>query len=215
MIDSMSLKGSMKLKICGMRDADNIMQVAALRPDYMGFIFYEKSPRFVQHDFDIGDEFPSAIKRIGVFVKETTQTIVRQAKRLNLEYIQLHGDEIVSQCEALRAEGLKVIRVFSVDDDFDFKTTKSYKTVSDFFLFDTKGKYYGGNAQTFNWDILNQYNQEVPFFLSGGINPENVKQVANLKGMNIHALDVNSGVESSPGVKDIEKIKLLIDSIKN
>jgi phosphoribosylanthranilate isomerase len=193
-----------------MRDVENIMQVASLQPDYMGFIFYDKSPRFVQNDFAVPNAFPNAIKRVGVFVKEATETIVRQAKRLNLEYIQLHGDEIVSQCEALRAEGLKVIRVFSVNDAFDFAVTKQYKGVSDFFLFDTKGKYYGGNAQTFNWEILKRYDQDVPFFLSGGLNPDNVNEVAELKDMNIHALDVNSGVESSPGVKDIDKIKLLL-----
>jgi phosphoribosylanthranilate isomerase len=210
----MNFDQKIKLKICGMRDAENIIHVAALQPDYMGFIFYAKSPRFVQNEFTVPDAFPESIKRIGVFVKETTETIVKQAKRLSLEYIQLHGDEIVSQCEELKAAGLKVIRVFSVNDDFDFNTTKPYKNVSDFFLFDTKGKYYGGNAQIFNWNILKQYDQEVPFFLSGGLNAENVKQISDLNGMNIHALDVNSGVESSPGVKDISKIKSLMQSMK-
>jgi phosphoribosylanthranilate isomerase len=210
----MNSEHEIKLKICGMRDAENIMQVAELQPDYLGFIFYEKSPRFVQHDFNVPDKFPNAIKRVGVFVGETTETIVKQAKRLNLEYIQLHGDETVSQCQVLKAEGLKVIRVFSVDDNFDFNTTRQYKTVSDFFLFDTKGKYYGGNAQTFNWEILKGYDQEVPFFLSGGLNPENIKEVANLKDMNIHALDINSGVESGPGIKDVDKIKLLIKNAR-
>jgi len=105
--------------------------------------------------------------------------------------------------------GLGIIKVFSVGDDFDFSITKPYKNVVDYFLFDTKGKHYGGNASTFNWDLLKQYDQEIPFFLSGGLTPENIEQVSKLEGMNVHALDVNSGVELSPGVKDVLKIKQL------
>jgi phosphoribosylanthranilate isomerase len=101
-----------------------------------------------------------------------------------------------------------------VDDDFDFHLTIPYKKFVNYFLFDTKGKYYGGNAQVFNWNILEAYDQEIPFFLSGGLNPDNIKDVAPLKDMNLHAVDVNSGVEKAPAKKDVDKIKDLQSKIK-
>ncbi|HTJ50311.1 MAG TPA: phosphoribosylanthranilate isomerase [Cyclobacteriaceae bacterium] len=203
-----------RLKVCGMRDAENIMQVASCQPDYMGFIFYEKSPRFVGTSFQVPDAFPSSIKRVGVFVNEEPQTVLKHVKNLKLDYVQLHGNENQEQCKQFKDAGIGVIKVFSVDDAFNFTTTESYKSCADFFLFDTKGKYHGGNAITFDWSILKNYDQEIPFFLSGGINPENVSGITELKGMNIHALDINSGVEITPGVKDVHKIKLINDIVK-
>ena len=203
-----------KLKICGMREADNIRSVALLQPDMMGFIFYSKSPRYVGEGFTLPGEFPSSIKRVGVFVNEKSGVILEKAKSVGLDYAQLHGNEPVQQCEALSMNNVKVIKVFSVDDDFDFKLTKNYEPVVDLFLFDTKGKYYGGNAQTFNWKVLDKYNQRIPFLLSGGLSPENVREaIEATKGMNIYALDVNSGVELSAAVKDIEKIRSLKEII--
>lgn len=198
-----------KLKICGMRDANNIIDVASVEPDYLGFIFYSKSPRFVGDEFVLPTKLSPEILRVGVFVNETTSVILDKAKTYNLDYIQLHGNETPSQCEALGQFGLGIIKVFSVGNDFDFEITKPYKKVVDYFLFDTKGRHYGGNASTFNWDLLKQYDQEIPFFLSGGLSPENIEEVRKLDSMNIHALDVNSGVEISPGVKDSLKVKQL------
>jgi phosphoribosylanthranilate isomerase len=211
------MKNNPRLKICGMRDAENIMQVAKLQPAYMGFIFYPKSPRYVGEDFQIPADFPAAIRKVGVFVNETTEQILKQVHRLGLAYVQLHGDEPVEQVRFLHGKGVKVIKVFSVGDDFDFAVTRPYREVVDYFLFDTKGKYYGGNAQVFDWTILKHYDQEVPFFLSGGIGPDNVENMATLSGMNLHALDVNSGVESKPGLKDlgkIEKLNRVIDLLR-
>jgi phosphoribosylanthranilate isomerase len=202
-----------KLKICGMRDVDNIMKVTSLQPDYMGFIFYAKSPRFVGNDFSLPEEFPSSVKRVGVFVNESNEVIFRKIDALQLDYLQLHGAESVQQCNELKKHNTKVIKVFSVDDQFDFEAVKPYAGVVDFFLFDTKGKYYGGNAQTFNWSILDRYDQQVPFFLSGGLGSDNISGIKALQGMNLHALDVNSGVEISPALKDVNKIKELKDSI--
>jgi len=196
-----------KLKICGMRDWINIREVIALRPDYMGFIFYANSPRFVGEDFQLPESFPADIKKAGVFVNASVEEMLLQAERLKLDYLQLHGNESVRQCEELKEKGVAVIKVFSVDDDFDFTSTKPYAHSVDFFLFDTKGKYYGGNARTFDWNVLQRYDQQVPFFLSGGISPYNVSGIKELKGMNLHAIDINSGVEVTPGMKDIEKIK--------
>lgn len=201
------------IKICGMRDADNILQAASFAPDYMGFIFYPASPRFVGNAFVIPPNLSSTIRRVGVFVNEATDLILLKARQLGLDHIQLHGNETTAQAAQLKDAGLKVIKVFSVDDAFNFQSTKAYVPLVDYFLFDTKGKHYGGNAKTFNWEILKHYDQEIPFFLSGGLSPENVEEVFELKGMNLHALDVNSGVEEAPGKKSTEKLRSLFETL--
>jgi phosphoribosylanthranilate isomerase len=165
------------IKICGMRDAENIAAVASLLPQYLGFIFYSKSPRFVGESFDIPSNLPSSIKSVGVFVNESNAVMITKSKALNLDLIQLHGNESPAQCDELKATGLGVIKVFSIDDNFNFDLTAPYREAVDYFLFDTKGKFYGGNAKTFNWNILAKYNQEVPFFLSGGLSPDNVNYI--------------------------------------
>ena len=198
-----------------MRDAENIVSVASLCPQYMGFIFYQKSPRFVGESFDIPVNLPASIKRVGVFVNESDAVIIVKGKSLKLDFVQLHGDESPAQCDELKATGLGVIKVFSIDDDFNFDLTKPYREVVDYFLFDTKGKYYGGNAKAFNWKVLDAYDQEVPFFLSGGLSPDNVNALGDIQKMNLHALDLNSGVEVSPGFKDIEKIRTIMSLQRN
>lgn len=197
------------VKICGMRSEDNILMAASFQPDYMGFIFYRESPRYVGEDFRLPQELPSSIQRVGVFVNETTDKILAMASRVGLDGIQLHGNESVEQCEALKKSGLTLIKVFSVAYGFDFNVTKPYVPLADYFLFDTKGRYHGGNATTFDWEILKRYDQELPFFLSGGISPDNLEGIGSIKGLNLHALDVNSGVEERPGLKSSEKLKLL------
>jgi phosphoribosylanthranilate isomerase len=210
----MASHADIALKICGMRDAENIQAVAALSPHYMGFIFYRESPRFVGDDF-VMPVLPAAIKKVGVFVNESTEAIRNTATGHGLTLVQLHGHETPEQCRDLKASGLGVIKVFSVGKDFDWSVVQPYKSVADFFLFDTKGKYYGGNARTFDWSLLQQYDQQVPFFLSGGLSPENMSDAARLKNMNLYALDVNSGVEDSAGVKNISKIKTVFERLKS
>jgi len=198
-----------KLKICGMRDAVNIQRVGELRPDYMGFIFYPKSPRFVGDYFQLPSAFPLDIQKVGVFVNESPAVILDKVKSRLLDFVQLHGDESVEMCDTLKQRGARIIKVFSVDEHFDFSATKPYQSVADYLLFDTKGKYYGGNAKKFDWQILSRYNQKVPFFLSGGISAEDIANVNALKDMNLHAIDVNSGVEVKPGTKDLDRIRQL------
>lgn len=204
----------MKLKICGMRDKNNIREVSAIGVDYMGFIFYPKSPRYVGDNFEM-PVLPSSIKKVGVFVNAATDEMKRKSKDLGLDYLQLHGQETIEQCSELTQNDIRVIKVFSIDDHFDFELTKPYKGVAEFFLFDTKGKYYGGNAATFNWQILEAYDQEVPFFLSGGIGPDNIGEIDKLKDMNLHAIDANSGVEINPAMKDIPKVSFLKQYLTN
>ncbi len=195
-----------RIKVCGMRDSENILQVAKLQPDYIGFIFYSKSKRFVGDDFKIPEQLQKNIKRVGVFVNEGTATILDLATAHGLDVVQLHGMESAKQCLKLKESELTVIKVFSIDNSFDFAEVDPYKKVADYFLFDTKSDSYGGTGKVFDWNLLNQYDQEIPFFLSGGLSAENIGSIKKLKGMNLHAVDINSGVEVSPGLKDIEKI---------
>lgn len=201
------MRHELDLKVCGMRDAENIRQVGALAPDFMGFIFYNGSPRYVGPDFAIPDSLPARIKRVGVFVNESTDEIIATVKKHRLDFVQLHGHESADQCRRLKATGVGVIKVFSVGDDTRFTETAEYREVVDYFLFDTKGKYFGGNARRFDWQLLTRYDQQVPFFLSGGISPENIAEVLSLGDLNIAAVDVNSGVELKPAWKDVEKIR--------
>lgn len=199
-----------------MRDSENIEQLLALKPDYMGFIFYGKSPRDAEEvlDQEVLKNFPEQTKKVGVFVNADLSLLKEKVSTFGLDYVQLHGDESVEYVAELFAVGIKVIKVFSVGDEFDFKGLDLYNPFVDFFLFDTKGKARGGNGEVFNWEILKDYNQKVPFLLSGGIDLDNMEGLKELQGMNIHAIDVNSKFELSPGLKDIEKVKKLTSSLR-
>ncbi|MBX2900816.1 MAG: phosphoribosylanthranilate isomerase [Cyclobacteriaceae bacterium] len=197
-----------------MREHANMEAVASAGPDYLGFIFYPHSPRYVGDHFKMPHELPTNVKRVGVFVNELAATVVSLVLQHKLDVVQLHGDEPPSYLEHLKARGIKIIKVFRVDADFDFATTTPYERWADYFLFDTKGKQYGGNSMKFNWDLLTRYTGSVPFFLSGGIGPADVTALKNFKHTQWHAIDVNSGVELEPGLKDLQKVKRLIQDFK-
>jgi len=190
-----------------MREDSNIQEVALLEPDFMGFIFYKGSKRFVGNDW-IMPQFPSSIKKVGVFVNALKEDILYKAEKYGLDYIQLHGDESVEFCAEL-SEHYEIIKVFSVDGEFDLEETAKYKPYAAYFLFDTKGDNYGGTGSSFDWNILKDYNNETPVFLSGGIGLDNVEQLMDLNHVNICAIDVNSKFEISPGVKDVNKLRKL------
>lgn len=192
-----------------MRELDNIRVVSQLQPQFMGFIFYPPSPRWVGNDFVIPDDLPASTKKVGVFVNDTTENILQKVREFNLDFVQLHGEETVVQCHDLQQHGVGVIKVFPVDDDMDFQVTEAYEGVTDYFLFDTKGIYYGGNARTFNWEVLSRYNGKKGFFLSGGITPDHIENIKKLSNANLVAVDVNSGVEIRPALKDVEKVKAI------
>lgn len=197
-----------------MRDRLNIQDVNAFLPDYMGFIFYKNSPRYVGADFKIPNDFPATVSRVGVFVNESLTVVIDKVRQHALDLVQLHGDESVEFCKELNHEGISVIKVFRVDDEFDFSSTKQFDEVAEYFLFDTRGKNFGGNAQRFNWNLLTHYDQSIPFFLSGGIDPASIDEVLQLKNLNIHAVDVNSGVEQAPAMKDVEKVSAIINKLR-
>ncbi|MBF4472265.1 phosphoribosylanthranilate isomerase [Flavobacterium sp. HJJ] len=196
----------MKLKICGMKYPENILEVGSLLPDYMGFIFWEKSARY----FDgILPELPKSIKKTGVFVNETIPIILEKTEKYNLQAIQLHGHESAAFCLELKTKldaSIEIIKVFSADENFDFSVLEPFEAVCDYFLFDTKGKLPGGNGTTFDWKILQKYPSTKPFFLSGGIGIEELDAVTEILKTNlpIYAIDINSKFEIEPGLKNIE-----------
>ncbi|WP_272150040.1 phosphoribosylanthranilate isomerase [Tenacibaculum aiptasiae] len=198
----------MKLKVCGMKYVENIQQVAGLQPDYLGFIFYDKSKRNFE---GIIPQLPKGIKKTGVFVNEYLEIVISLVEEYKLEAVQLHGDESVTYIEKLKEHLPKVelIKVFGIKDEFDFEILKPYEAVVDYFLFDTKGKERGGNGVTFDWSVLKNYNSTKPFFLSGGIGLEEIKEVQNIikTDLPIYALDVNSKFEKEAGLKSVKKIK--------
>lgn len=195
-----------------MKYVENIQQVADLQPDYLGFIFYDKSKR----NFDgIIPELPKSIKKTGVFVNATIDEVASKVNKYNLKAVQLHGDESVQYIEELRSLdcarddiSIEIIKVFSIKDEFDFNMLQPYIEVVDYFLFDTKGKERGGNGITFDWKVLENYLFEKPFFLSGGIGLDQVKEIKQVAKTNlpIYALDVNSKFELKAGLKSVENI---------
>jgi phosphoribosylanthranilate isomerase len=201
----------MKIKICGMKYPDNILEVAALLPDYMGFIFWERSARY----FDgVIPTLPESIKKTGVFVNETVDVILQKVKQHDLQAVQLHGKESVEFCTELKSKldkSLEIIKVFSILDDFNFELLKPYESVCDYFLFDTKGKLPGGNGTTFDWKVLKNYPSSKPFFLSGGIGLDEMEAVNEILKTNlpIHAIDVNSKFEIEPGLKNINDVRTI------
>ena len=194
-----------------MKYPDNILEVAALLPDYMGFIFWERSARY----FDgVIPTLPESIKKTGVFVNETAEVIVQKVKQHDLQAVQLHGQESVEFCTELKSildKRIEIIKVFSILDDFNFEVLKPYESVCDYFLFDTKGKLPGGNGTTFDWKVLKNYPSSKPFFLSGGIGLDEMEAVNEIMKTNlpIHAIDVNSKFEIEPGLKNIEALQCL------
>jgi phosphoribosylanthranilate isomerase len=201
----------MKLKVCGMRESTNISELLKLSPDFVGFIFFAKSKRDVADSLDaeLLASFPDSTQKVGVFVNAELDFVKGKVEQFGLNLVQLHGDESPEYCFDLKSKGIKVMKVFSVAESFDFNQLEAYKPYVDFFLFDTKGKERGGNGVQFDWSILKGYDQEIPFFLSGGIDLENLEQLSELKGMNLHAIDVNSKFEIEPGLKDVGRLKEL------
>ncbi|MBE0422717.1 MAG: phosphoribosylanthranilate isomerase [Lutibacter sp.] len=195
----------MKIKVCGMRDKENISGLLALKPDFIGFIFYDKSKRFVADFPQI--EIPSATKKVGVFVNQTIEEIAEKANNHTLDFVQLHGNETPEFCEKLATKNIKIIKAFSVDENFDFSATKPFEKGVSLFLFDTKGNNYGGNGIKFNWELLQNYTGKTPFLLSGGISKNDSEEIKKFKHPAFLGIDINSGFELEPGLKNIKEIK--------
>ncbi len=207
----------LKIKVCGMRDPENISGVVTALPDYLGFIFYPKSKRFVGFDplSEVLSAIHESVKKVGVFVNETPEKVLKIVHNWNLDVVQLHGNETPEYCRQIQELGISVFKAFSVDESFDFATLNAYSGVCEYFLFDTKGQLPGGTGQKFNWQLLENYKGDVPFFLSGGIGSEDLEAIWNFGHPRWRGIDINSGFEISPALKDVEKVKYFISGIRS
>lgn len=194
-----------------MKYQDNISGVAQLEPDYLGFIFYEKSSRFFNGEIP---KISNTIKKTGVFVNASVKFVLEKIEKHQFQAIQLHGNETPEYCKQLReisTKKIEIIKVFSIKNDFDFSVLKNYDTVCDYYLFDTKGKLPGGNGYTFNWDVLKHYPSTKPYFLSGGIGNMEIEKLNEFKKTEAsklcYAIDVNSKFEIEAGLKNIKELQ--------
>ena len=194
----------MKWKVCGMREANNISEVAVLQPDYMGFIMLAGSKRYCSKPLHV----PEGITKVGVFVDAAVGEIEDAIENHKLGAVQLHGNESPLLCRELQGKA-QVIKAFGVGEVFDFDTLLDYLPYCDFFLFDTKGPMPGGNGTTFDWSILEKYPFDLPFFISGGIGLAEIDKINELRNTDlpVYAIDINSKFETAPALKDAEQLK--------
>ena len=201
----------MIVKVCGMRDPNNIRQVDALPGvDWMGFIFWQKSKRYVSEP---PKNMPTNKKCVGVFVDEDMEQVKRMAREYALDIIQLHGHESPDYCQQLRE--WKVIKAFNIATPSDLESTKPYEGIADYFLFDTKGKSVGGNGEKFDWSVLNNYEGKTPFLLSGGIGPDDAERINAFHHPQLAGIDLNSGFETSPAMKDPALLRTFLQIVKS
>lgn len=210
-----------KLKVCGMKYIENIKSIADLKPDYMGFVMYHHSKRNFE---GLIPQLPKNIKKTGVFVNELMEVIVSLVEEYQLDAVQLHGDETIDYIRELKGHltesiilkkrnlaglSVEIIKAFGVKDQINFEDLQPYENEIDYFLFDTKGKERGGNGVAFDWSLLKEYPFSKPFFLSGGIQPNDGLLIKKIEasGLPIYAVDINSNFEEKPGFKNIKKVK--------
>ena len=223
----------MKIKVCGMRDAENIQQVIALGVNMIGLIFWPKSPRYVQSFSTNAGIIPDlknpAIKDIsnpdasyvGVFVDEMPQNVVTHAYNYKLDYIQLHGNESPIYIDNLKntlvpdiLPNIKIIKALSINEEADILKWKTYEGHVDMFLFDTKStQTVGGTGKHFDWSLINMYDGNIPFLLSGGIGPDDAEAVKSFKHPMCVGIDLNSRFEKEPGMKDVDKLKAFLKAL--
>ncbi|MBD3750521.1 MAG: phosphoribosylanthranilate isomerase [Sphingobacteriales bacterium] len=207
----------LKIKVCGMREEANIQALSQLQPDLMGFIFYPASKRFVGLDFNqqMLKKIHHQIIKTGVFVNAHQNEVLEFSKLYGFKAVQLHGEESPEFCAEVKKEGFLILKAFGVNEDFNFEQLKPYEPFVDYFLFDTKVDAYGGSGKTFDWRILENYNLNKPFFLSGGLSLENLEEVKRIKNPQFYGVDLNSKFEIEPGLKNIEKLKAAFKLINN
>lgn len=199
----------MIIKVCGLKFEQNLIDVASLDIDMVGYNFYEPSPRYVQNTLPI---IPSKIKKVGVFVNASESNILQKVRDYRLDYAQLHGDESPEFCKKIK-ETIPVIKVFRIDNFLISDHMNEYE-FCDFFLFDTATKQFGGSGQKFDWSLLKELDIKVPFLLSGGIGPDDLDDILKFRHSTFKGIDINSKFELSAGLKDVEKVKNFADGIK-
>ncbi len=203
------------IKVCGMRDEQNIREVLALDPDFLGLIFYPKSPRYVPEEMSEVLNFSfGKTKKIGVFVNYTEEQILRIVNLFHLDGVQLHGDESIELCNSLKNKGLFVMKAFGINFEDDLNKCEEYQSVCDCLLFDTKTKSYGGTGCKFDWKVLSHYHGELPFLLSGGLSEEDAEDVKSFRHQKMLGIDLNSRFEISPALKDVDRLKTMFQLVR-
>jgi phosphoribosylanthranilate isomerase len=201
----------MKIKVCGMKDKHNIEALEKVREvDFIGHIFTEKSPRFIGRS-----QVKSHIPSFGVFVNSSKSEIEQAASEYDLSFIQLHGDESPEFSKSINESVKPVVKVFAISDKRDFEKTRDYEGCCTYFLFDTKTKLRGGSGEKFNWDLIKEYQGKTPFFLSGGISADDAQTIKEIQHPLLYGVDINSGFETKPGLKNIEEINLFAKELKS
>lgn len=206
----------MKIKVCGMRDAENIRDVGALHPDYMGFIFYARSPRCcLGIDSEIIRNLPKEIEPVMVTVDMNEDEILSVAERYGFKTVQLHGNETPEMCRRLKNRGFKVIKAMGMQSSESLSAMEEYRGAVDVFLLDTACAAKGGSGKKFDWNILDSYNMEEEFWLSGGIGPDDADAIRKVKHARFAGIDLNSRFETSPGIKDVALLSNFIRKLIN
>lgn len=207
----------MKVKVCGMREHQNIQELIKTAPDFIGFIFYPISKRYVGDDWPVShvQQIPETIQKVGVFVNARLDFLEASVHKYQLDWVQLHGNESVDYCTAVKDMDINTIKVFSMDEDFRTQHVHPFKAVSDMFLFDTKTVGYGGSGEKFSWELLASAEVGKPFLLSGGIGPEDIEIVKQFNHPDLIGVDINSRFEVNPGFKNVNQVKTFMKNIKN
>lgn len=214
----MWLKYSMNvlIKVCGMREPDNIREILTLDPDFLGLIFYPISSRYVTSPTIINNiRFGQNTKKTGVFVNATEDEIMQKVKLYELQAVQLHGEESVVLCRSLRNKGVLVLKAFQIYAAEDFEDTLLYNDQVDYFLFDTKTASYGGSGSKFDWSLLDAYHGNTPFFLSGGIGPDDVQAIQKINHPLFRGVDLNSRFEIAPAIKSYKLLQQFIKQLNS
>jgi phosphoribosylanthranilate isomerase len=211
----------MRVKVCGMTSTQQVHQLEEIGVEFAGFIFYSKSPRYVFKNMPVNEikRIKGKINKVGVFVNADADAILRTVDECGLYLVQLHGDESPRVCERI-ANYVSVIKAFRIadDDHIEWKIREYYDAV-DMFMFDTEGTGYGGTGKKFNWELLKEQNIRKPFFLSGGITSDDAESLKTFQkeevAKDLFAIDINSKFEVMPGVKDMDKVKGFVESLKS
>lgn len=206
--------GKLLVKICGNTTTNNLLEVGKLQPDYIGFIFYSNSKRYVANPKDVKQPTHCKAKRVGVFVNADMKDILKKINEFDLDYVQLHGNETPDFCAKINAIR-PVFKAFQVNNKFNFNILKGYISSCYYFLFDTFSNQYGGSGKKFDWRIISSYNFHKPFILSGGITEDDVKTIKRLDHPQMIGIDLNSRFEISPGIKDITKLSTFLTKLKS
>jgi len=204
-----------KIKICGLKHPDNIREVMALQPDYIGFICYPGFKRFIDKLEANWVKELQGVKKTGVFVNADIDRVKSAIMQYGFQAVQLHGAETPAYCAALANLSVEIVKAFGVNEQFDWTIANTYENVVDYYLFDTKSNHHGGTGKRFNWALLEGYTGSKPYFLSGGISAENMADALGLGDNRLYALDLNSRFETAPGIKNITLLRNTLQTIND